>query len=76
MKLPLFITYILVIFIAYVAAGDKNKKPKNKYSEEANLPTIEKYDPDIREIQQPYRMAKLNMIWAKARNVCIKNFIT
>lgn len=29
----------------------------------------EKYDPDFRNLQRPFRMAKLNLVWTKAQQV-------
>lgn len=40
----------------------------NKYSFEANEP---KYMPTLRELDKPFRMAKLNVLWVKAKNVSI-----
>ena len=65
--------FFLFIFIA-VGPSDcgGEKKFKNKYSKEANElppPPKETYDPDFRTLQKPYRMAKLNMVWAKAQQV-------
>jgi len=53
---------------------DADKKQSKKYSKEANDPHFqqvkqEKYDPDFKSIQRPFRMAKLNLVWAKAQNV-------
>ncbi|XP_022210975.1 alpha-2-macroglobulin receptor-associated protein [Drosophila obscura] len=52
---------------------DADKKQSKKYSREANDPhfqqvTDEKYDPDFKKIQRPFRMAKLNLVWSKAQN--------
>lgn len=45
----------------------------NKYSEEANKPAKNhlKLDPEInvRTVDKPFRMAKLNMLWSKAQVV-------
>ena len=45
----------------------------NKYSAEANKPLKNhfKLDPEInvRTVDKPYRMAKLNMLWSKAQVV-------
>lgn len=43
----------------------------NKYSKEANSKVLmnEKYDPDFRNLQKPFRMAKLNLVWTKAQHV-------
>lgn len=30
---------------------------------------VEKYDPDFRNLQKPFRMAKLNLVWTKAQQV-------
>lgn len=60
--------FLLIIFVNQSVCD--NKKHPNKYSAEANLPPhIEKYDPDFRTIQKPFRMAKLNLVWSKAQHV-------
>lgn len=44
-------------------------KSENKYSEKANtFSEGEKYDPDFRKLQKPFRMAKLNLVWVKAQH--------
>lgn len=58
---------VIVLSLSYCSC----KKHKSKYSAEANQsyePTerTEKYDPDFRTLQKPYRMAKLNLVWSKA----------
>lgn len=70
------------IFVALVACYillasqgvDADRKESKKYSKEANDPHFkqvlnEKYEPEIRNLQRPFRMAKLNLVWAKAQNV-------
>nr|CAG4641018.1 EOG090X09CU [Eulimnadia texana] len=40
----------------------------NKYSKEANLPSSQSDEPeDWRAIDKPYRMSKINLVWAKAK---------
>lgn len=49
-------------------------KAENKYSKEANIPVKVKLfeDPgDVRKLEKPFRMAKLNLLWTKAQVVCI-----
>ncbi|XP_037026290.1 alpha-2-macroglobulin receptor-associated protein [Bradysia coprophila] len=55
---------VLVLSLSYCSC----KKQKSKYSAEANhaYEPTEKYDPDFRTLQKPYRMAKLNLVWSKA----------
>ncbi|EDS26155.1 conserved hypothetical protein [Culex quinquefasciatus] len=44
-------------------------KGHEKYSKKANtLPDSEIYEPDFRNIQRPFRMAKLNLVWTKAQH--------
>lgn len=46
----------------------------NKYSEEANKPKYEdslQFPTSLRELDKPFRMAKLNVVWVKAKNVSI-----
>lgn len=38
-------------------------------------PPTEKYDPDFRNLQKPFRMAKLNLLWSKAVHVS-NHFLT
>lgn len=61
---------VLLLSVSYCNC----KKHKSKYSAEANQsyePT-EKYDPDFRTLQKPYRMAKLNLVWSKAVHVSVR----
>lgn len=64
---------VIVLSLSYCSC----KKHKSKYSAEANQsyePTerTEKYDPDFRTLQKPYRMAKLNLVWSKAVHVSMR----
>lgn len=70
-KVLLIQTIVLLLCISCCSC----KKHKSKYSAEANQPTepVEKYDPDFRTIQKPYRMAKLNLVWSKAVHVSVFN---
>ncbi|KAH8331168.1 hypothetical protein KR067_012382 [Drosophila pandora] len=67
------IVVVLVLALLAVSQVDADKKGK-KYSREANDPqnfrhvAEEKYDPDFKNIQRPFRIAKLNLVWAKAQN--------
>lgn len=68
-KFKLFV--IAVLLLCTCTFADKKAK---KYSREANDPQFEQvksetYDPDFRTLQRPFRMAKLNLVWAKAQNV-------
>ncbi|XP_068152713.1 alpha-2-macroglobulin receptor-associated protein [Drosophila tropicalis] len=65
------VTIAIVFAVLQCAAADKRES--KKYSREANDPHFkqvveEKYDPDFKNIQRPYRMAKLNLLWSKAQN--------
>ncbi|XP_052858990.1 alpha-2-macroglobulin receptor-associated protein [Drosophila gunungcola] len=69
---PVIAVLALVLLIASQGV-DADKKQSKKYSKEANDPHFqqvkqEKYDPDFKSIQRPFRMAKLNLVWAKAQN--------
>lgn len=45
------------------------EKAHEKYSKKVNtLPETEIYEPDFRNIQRPFRMAKLNLVWTKAQH--------
>lgn len=52
------------------SSDEKNaRKAEAKQMLKSNdLPT-EKYDPDFRTLQKPFRMAKLNLVWVKAQQV-------
>ncbi|XP_037808616.1 alpha-2-macroglobulin receptor-associated protein-like [Lucilia sericata] len=61
---------IAALLLCSCTLADKKAK---KYSREANDPHFEQvksetYDPDFRTLQRPFRMAKLNLVWAKAQN--------
>lgn len=46
----------------------------NKYSAEANKGKYEdplEFPTSLRELDKPFRMAKLNILWVKAKNVSI-----
>ncbi|GAB0092383.1 alpha-2-macroglobulin receptor-associated protein [Sergentomyia squamirostris] len=58
---------IAVIILVAVSSSSGDKKKHNKYSADANLPESAKYD-DMRQIQRPFRMAKLNLVWTKAQH--------
>lgn len=64
--------FLILIFLFSTCLIEKSlcdKKHKNKYSAEANIPNLDKYEPDIRELQKPFRMAKLNLVFSKAQQV-------
>lgn len=72
MLLRFFSFFTLLISIISGVCCDKHS---HKYSEGANSPphtnntlTTEGYDPEIRNIQRPFRMAKLNLVWSKAQS--------
>lgn len=60
MKLILYSIFILLLNFNYIFCI-------NKYTLEANE---NKNQINFREIEKPYRMAKLNMLWSKAQLVC------
>ncbi|CAD6992592.1 alpha-2-macroglobulin receptor-associated protein [Ceratitis capitata] len=49
-------------------AKQKQHKSKPKSDQGESKLTTERYDPDFRNLQRPFRMAKLNLVWAKAQN--------
>ncbi|XP_055381321.1 alpha-2-macroglobulin receptor-associated protein [Condylostylus longicornis] len=61
---------VLIIFLILVQASTCDKKQKNKYSKEynTNIFDSEKYDPEIRDLKNPFRMGKLNLVWEKAKH--------
>ena len=73
----MFKVNLCVIAVLLLCCGTFADKKAKKYSREANDPQFEQvksetYDPDFRTLQRPFRMAKLNLVWAKAQNVSIK----
>jgi hypothetical protein len=61
----LVVTVIFFIFVIGLGEG------LNKYSAEANVkPDVTKEPPsDFRNLEKPFRMAKLNILWSKAQLV-------
>ncbi|XP_058458437.1 alpha-2-macroglobulin receptor-associated protein-like [Malaya genurostris] len=58
-----------LLFVHLTLAGVGATKASDKYSKKANaLPDSEIYEPDFRNIQRPFRMAKLNLVWSKAQH--------
>jgi len=66
----LFLFCIFLLSLSYCQAV-------NKYSKEANQPEpVESVDKDSwKSIDKPFRLAKINLIWAKAQKVLRPNFI-
>lgn len=63
----MFIINILLVLLV---------KAENKYSKEANVNFGKSnimYEPDVnvRTLEKPFRMAKLNLLWTKARVVSL-----
>uniref|UniRef100_A0A023ER05 Putative alpha 2-macroglobulin receptor-associated protein n=1 Tax=Aedes albopictus TaxID=7160 RepID=A0A023ER05_AEDAL len=60
---------ISLLCVHLIPAWTGAEKASDKYSKKANaLPDSEIYEPDFRNIQRPFRMAKLNLVWAKAQH--------
>ncbi|KAL5283178.1 LRPAP1 family protein [Megaselia abdita] len=59
------IKIVLILFACLSIQPSTCDKKFNKYSKEANIPK-EQYDPDFRNIENPFRMAKCNLVWSKA----------
>ncbi|EAT37199.1 AAEL010784-PA [Aedes aegypti] len=60
---------VALICVNLMPAWIEAEKAAEKYSKKANtLPDSEVYQPDFRNIQRPYRMAKLNLVWSKAQH--------
>ena len=68
------LTIIICLLVFCVVQIKSEKNAKNKYSKEANTVrfTTEKYDPDVRKLNKPFRIAKLNLVWSKAQHVSKK----
>lgn len=61
-NLTILLSFTLIISVLTV----------NKYSEAANKQQKQDGDTSFRDLQKPYRMAKLNMLWSKAQVVSNK----
>uniref|UniRef100_A0AAG5CXS3 Alpha 2-macroglobulin receptor-associated protein n=1 Tax=Anopheles atroparvus TaxID=41427 RepID=A0AAG5CXS3_ANOAO len=61
---------LFIVSIAFVCLKDvQSEKAHDKYTKHANaLPDSEVYEPDFRNIQRPFRMSKLNLVWTKAQH--------
>lgn len=59
-----------IIFLSIFAIALSNKK-SNKYSKEANVPSLDNYEPDFRTLKDPFRIMKVNLVWSKAQHVSI-----
>lgn len=58
---------LVVLLLIGVSSSDKKS---HKYTAEANSPLMnENYDPVFRNLQKPFRIAKLNLVWTKAQHV-------
>lgn len=59
---------IVVIFVIYLIGLGEGL---NKYSAEANVKSDITTEPpsDFRNLEKPFRMAKINMLWSKAQLV-------
>jgi hypothetical protein len=70
-KITSLVSAIIVLLLIYYCEG------KNKYSEEANKPKSKtefsqpKNIKALRELDKPFRMHKLNLVWIKAKHVGI-----
>lgn len=53
---------------------DSNEIDSRKMLNSNELPA-EKYDPDFRTLQKPFRMAKLNLVWVKAQQVNFSSIV-
>uniref|UniRef100_A0A182MEF5 Alpha 2-macroglobulin receptor-associated protein n=1 Tax=Anopheles culicifacies TaxID=139723 RepID=A0A182MEF5_9DIPT len=61
--------YVIAFAVLVCSHVVHSEKAHSKYSKHANvLPDSEIYEPDFRNIQRPFRMAKLNLVWTKAQH--------
>lgn len=67
----LILSINLVLLMIYTSVEE------NKYSAEANRSKYADSSQPIslRDLDKPFRMAKLNVVWAKAKNVSLLDFI-
>lgn len=61
---------ILVFFILFSVIS--HSLAANKYSKEANQPNSNE---DWKNLDKPFRLAKINLIWTKAQKVLKYNFL-
>lgn len=68
---------VLFLTIGLLLIFSNESYSENKYSEHANTVHVKNFvdEPNVnmRHIDKPFRMAKLNMLWAKAQVVSILN---
>lgn len=64
------ITYFLLFVFVYFLCG---ASCENKYSRSANAK--EKDNINFRTLEKPFRMNKLNILWAKAQHVSLVSFL-
>lgn len=68
-------TYLTISFCAFLL---HTGAAANKYSAAANKPQYEdplQFPTSLRELDKPFRMSKLNVLWVKAKNVSIDSGI-
>jgi hypothetical protein len=62
------ILLISILLLVHTSVGE------NKYSADANKPKhadSSQFPTSLRDLDKPFRMAKLNIVWIKAKNVSI-----
>lgn len=63
--------FVLLLAVNLLILSDCN----NKYSAESNADTIDLRPNSLKDLGKPFRMAKLNMLWAKAKIVSYLNYL-
>ena len=71
-----------VLIVIFVLSVTYDTEGVNKYSAAANKPkddALAQLPTSLRELDKPFRMAKLNLLWTKAKHVrisetCLKHF--
>ncbi|XP_058130041.1 alpha-2-macroglobulin receptor-associated protein [Anopheles ziemanni] len=67
--IPLHRLLVVVLLTTICHHYVQSEKAHDKYTKHANaLPDSEIYDPEFRNIQRPFRMSKLNLVWTKAQH--------
>ncbi|KFB44153.1 AGAP003521-PA-like protein [Anopheles sinensis] len=67
--IPLHRVLVVVLIATVCHHYVQSEKAHDKYTKHANaLPDSEIYDPEFRNIQRPFRMSKLNLVWTKAQH--------
>lgn len=59
----------IIVFVTIAISLTCNASGHNKYTAEANAPGPDFRPVSLKELDKPFRMAKLNLLWSKAKLV-------